>query len=329
MDEGDPAPGFDIDPRVDQVRLGITNRNSNPVADPRNALKLFALRKAIVGSRPDVVLPFMVHTAVPVILALTGTGLKVAACERSHPVLYEIGAIWRSLRKFAYHRATAVVTQTAEAAQHFREWKSLRERVHVIPNVVPQPEDNLRIPPCLERSRTLLSVGRLSPEKRYDLLIRAFAQSELAASGWTLEIAGDGPEETELRKLARSLGLKDAVELPGWTAEPARRFIRAQLYVLTSKFEGFPNALCEAMVHGCAPVSFDCSCGPRDIIRQGVNGILVSNGDMKRLARELRDLAGNDKKRAQFAAKAPEILERFGEESVLRRWDKLFHELTD
>src|SRR5262249_37029270 len=128
---------------------------------------------------------------------------------------------------------------------------------------------------------------------------------------WRLRVVGEGGERLKLEAAARELGVVSKVDLPGRTATPERDLEEAELFVLTSRFEGFPNALLEAMAHGAVPVSFDCPAGPREIIRDGVDGVLVANGDVDALAAGLARLMDDANAREEMRHAARAGLERF------------------
>src|SRR2546423_7411804 len=160
-------------------------------------------------------------------------------------------------------------------------------------------------------------MGRFTQEKGFASLIRAFGVVACKHPEWTLEIWGDGPVREELVEVTRQHGLHDRVILPGYTSSPHERMRNADLFVLSSRTEGFPNVLCEALACGLPVVSFDCPCGPREIVRHGVDGVLVPNGDIDALAVALGEMMGDHQRRSSFASSAPEILERFGTQSVM------------
>jgi glycosyltransferase involved in cell wall biosynthesis len=141
---------------------------------------------------------------------------------------------------------------------------------------------------------------------------------------WGLVILGEGPERAALESCVRALGLERRVLLPGQAGNMHDWYKRASLFVLSSLFEGFPVVLLEAMAAGVPVVSFDCAAGPREIIRHGVDGVLVPVGDETALAKSMRALMNDARLRAEMAGHAIAVRERFSEERVLALWDEAF-----
>jgi glycosyltransferase involved in cell wall biosynthesis len=144
---------------------------------------------------------------------------------------------------------------------------------------------------------------------------------------WQLAILGEGSLRNELAAQIALAGLNGRILLPGRVGNVGDWYAAADLYVMTSRFEGFPNAVAEAMAHGLAAISVDCDTGPRDIIRHEVDGLLVQNGDDTALVSALARLMGDEKLRQRFANRAIEVRERFSMARITALWEALFEEL--
>lgn len=308
---------FALDPSVQRVVIGWRKPSNHPLrAILNNGVRLWRLRHALAASQPNVVISFIDTMNVMAVLASRGLGLPIIVCERVNPEQHQIGSAWKLLRGFAYPRAAALVVQTSAVA----EWGQgllPPECIFVIPNPI-LPEDNhIRNNP----GQRIVAVGRLVRQKGHDLLLRAFAQVAPDFPDWRLRIIGDGPEMAALVALTRELNIADRVEMPGRSGDIPGEMAQAGLFVLSSRFEGFPNALIEAMAASLPVIAADCPSGPREIVRHEVDGLLVPPENVDALAAAMRRLMSDPDERARLAARASEVRERFSMERVLALWD--------
>ena len=276
---------------------------------------LAVLREAIVDSRPDAVISMINATNIRTVAATRGLRLRVFVSERgiARPYTFE------KLRTETYRNATALVALTAGDLAYFVR-RGIR-RGAAIPNpVFPRP-----IPPRDDRNgtRVLASLGRLTWEKGYDLLINAWARVAPVHPEWMLEIWGRGGEKEKLEAYSQHLGVFERILMPGFSDAPDDVLARADLYVQPSRREGFPNALCEAMASGLPVVAFACSPGVRMIVRDGVDGVLVPKEEAGSMSRVLSRLMRDESERARLAVRAPDVVTRFGVEEVMGRWEEL------
>jgi glycosyltransferase involved in cell wall biosynthesis len=197
--------------------------------------------------------------------------------------------------------------------------------IHVIPNPVKAMNGSGYPSSRQDSGHTVVAMGRLGKEKRFDLLLRAFYQCAKRHDDWSLIILGEGEERRSLETLAVELGLQGRTSLPGLVQDPARFLQAADLFVMSSRYEGFPNALLEAMACGLAVISTDCASGPREIIRDGVNGLLVPSNDLEALASSMNRLMANREERQRLGARAAEVTERFSIEKIMNMWNDLLH----
>lgn len=318
--EQDDLPFYPLHPAVVRNGIGVLSPSGNPLqAIARNVGRLRALRSAIVASRPDVVISFLDRMNVLTLLATRGTGIPVIASEHTDPNLAARHKVWDRLRNLTYPRAAQIVVLSDSAKQFFSP--SLQDRIRIVPN--PIVVDVANEPPVRNGHRRIAALGRLGPEKGFDLLISAFSQVSPQFPDWELVIWGEGVLRPELEAQRSDSGVAGRIALPGRTTTPHRELRTADLYVLSSRREGFPMALAEAMACGLPAVAFDLPSGPRSIIREGVDGVLVSNGDVAALADGMSKLMADDALRSRMAARAPEVLERFGVERVMAIWQEI------
>jgi GalNAc-alpha-(1->4)-GalNAc-alpha-(1->3)-diNAcBac-PP-undecaprenol alpha-1,4-N-acetyl-D-galactosaminyltransferase len=320
---------FDLSPRISRVSLCMEQPSTGVVsASWRNIARVRALRSAIRSSRPDAVISFIESMNVLTLLATRLMTTPVVVAERTDPREHKIGVAWSALRRGLYPKAAALVVQTRGVLTWAIE-RVGEEKAHVIPNPVPQTRSVRSNAVAAYPRPFILAVGRLTREKGFDLLLRAFAKSSKLYSEWSLVILGEGSEREALERLTQELGIAARVHLPGRHAEPAAVMAQASLFVLSSRFEGFPNSLLEAMACGLPVVSFDCRSGPGEIIRDGVDGILVPPEDVPALADAMQELMGHPERRDLLARRGVEATRRFGTETVMRMWEDLLTSLWE
>jgi glycosyltransferase involved in cell wall biosynthesis len=325
---------YPLEPSVGRVVLNLAGDSGNLLAALRqNVRRVMALRRTIRHLRPQVALSMMSTPNVLLAFACLGIAdLCAIGSERCYPPHFPLGTIWHALRRRMYGRLAAVVALTQESADWIRTHSAAR-CVPVIPNPAswPLPDNLPRIAPdglCTPARRMLLTVGRLSTEKNFDMLIDVFSRLAPSHPEWDLVILGEGPERQALEARIRDAGSGVRILMPGIAGNVGAWYARADLYVTSSRFEGFPNALAEALAHGLPAVSFDCDTGPRDIIRHGIDGLLVPPDDIDKLQAALNRMMHDQQTRQAFAARAVEARERFSMERIAARWEALFLELS-
>lgn len=289
-----------------------------------NVRRLRVLRAAIRESNPDVVVSFVTCSNVLSIIASVGLHVPVIVSERSDPLHFETGLVWRSLRTITYPKAAAVVCLTGHSEASCRRFAA--GKALIIPNPVAFREQSTRIRTSGE-SKQIFAMGRLDPVKGFDLLLEAFHSIASRHPHWSLTILGEGPEREHLEGLIADSGLTGRVSLPGWVADPFPLLAGADLFVLSSRVEGFPNALCEAMACGIPAVAFDCRSGPADIVRHEVDGLLVPPEDVHALAASMDRVMKDPIERTRLGHRASEVVQRFGFNDILQRWNDLFHKV--
>jgi glycosyltransferase involved in cell wall biosynthesis len=223
-------------------------------------------------------------------------------------------------------RFDAIVVLTGDDARDYRdELNGSATRVEQIPNALPELGGGTS---ALEE-KAVVAAGRLTGQKGFDLLIRAFAQVVPERPDWELRIYGDGSQRAELERLIAELGLNGSVRLMGATSDIGEELARASVFALSSRFEGFGMVLVEAMSKGVPVVSFDCPRGPSEIVDDGVDGVLVPNGDVDALASALVELTGDEQRRRSLGAAGLEKSRRYEIGAIGARWDALLAELEE
>ena len=320
-------PYFPLDPEVSPAPLGVA-RPSRTFRESivTNLACVRALRRSFRQSRPDVIVSFLTRINVLVLLAALGRAVPVIVSERNHPALEPLHRAWQWLRKRLYPHADAVVVPTRRIAEWFPQ--RLQPRIVVIPNAVaPHGRSGPRETGRVDRG-TVLGVGRLVREKGFDLLVRAFAAATRRHEGWNLVIAGEGAERAALAELAESCGVAGRVHLAGRQADIRRVYTEADIFVLPSRREGFPNVLLEAMAAGLPAVAADCPTGPREIIRGERDGLLVATENADALARALVRLIDDIDLRKRLGTEAVRVTDRYGAAEIRERWTALVSQVS-
>ena len=275
------------------------------------------LRKIVKVEKPDIVLAMPEKVNVWTILSLIGTGIPVVVSERNSPWIHPINKVKRFLRKILYPFAKGYIFQTKQAASFFSN--KIQNKGIVLPN----PLDLKRIPEKWvgERNKQIVGVGRLDEQKNFSLLIKAFAKFYETHPDYQLIIYGDGYLRDELIKLASNCLPNEAFSFPGKDNNVLEKMKSSSMFVLSSDYEGMPNVLIEAMAMGMPVISTDCSVGgPAELIKDGVNGLLVPVGNEMAMYEAITFIADNKEIASQLGGSALEIRKFLDAEIVAKKW---------
>lgn len=228
-----------------------------------------------------------------------------------------IGKAEAFIYKDCKHDYNAFVVLTEEDKASWVEYTN----VYAIPNARSFSVD---CPATLDAKR-VLAVGRYLPIKGFERLIYAWQRVNQLFPDWTLSIVGEGPQRKCLQEIINNLGLTGSVTLEGVSHDVKREYLSSSIFVMASYNEGFSMTILEAEAAGVPVVSFNCPCGPKDIIRDGQDGFLIENGDVDGLAEGIIRLIQDDALRKEMGRKAYVNSKRFSETSVMTQWEELFH----
>lgn len=228
---------------------------------------------------------------------------------------------WRGVLEYKrLKKIDAFVVLTHEDAGYWGKLPNL----HIIPNAItfiPSTKAKLDDTKCI-------SIGRLEFQKGYDQLSQIWKYVYDKHPDWELEIWGTGKDEKKLQKEFSHIGLSENIHLKGSTNEIEKILCSSSIYVMTSRFEGFPMVLLEAMSCGLPIVAFRCPCGPQDIITDQEDGFLISPGNYQEMAEKINFLIEHEEKRKRMGENALKNIQRFSQEAVMQKWINLFQELT-
>ncbi|WP_017523924.1 glycosyltransferase family 4 protein [Pusillimonas noertemannii] len=319
---------YEVDARVKRIVMGTAGESGGALAGAlANLQRVWRLRRLIRREKPSLVLGMMTTSSVLAVMAARGLPCRVIATEHTHPPAQTMAPMWQRLRRWAYPKAARVVALTSGTAAWIEQHVP-GSRLTVIPNAVrwPMPvEEPVVEPPARYGRRRLLAVGRLHESKGFDLLIEAFAQLAGYFPNWDLVILGEGDCREPLQAQIEGAGLEQRISMPGRVGNVGQWYVESDLYVLSSRVEGLSNTLLESMASGLAPVAFDCETGPREIVRHGIDGVLVNPPeDVEALAAHLSDMMSNEEKRRSCARRAVDVLDRFSTARVMALWEEVF-----
>lgn len=274
-------------------------------------LMVLYLRKMMKRLKPEVVLAFGEWTNPYVVIATIFTRIPLFLSDRMSPTL-SLGILQNLIKTFTYPFAKGVIAQT-NYAKEIIVARTKNKNVVVIPN----PVNVIEQIDC-QRKNQIVTVGRLTKEKGHHVLIDAF--SKISNKEWLLLIVGDGAERNRLEMQVRQLGLSDRVTFVGHQKNLSVYLSESKLFVLPSLSEGFPNALIEAMSVPLPCISSDCIAGPRDIIVNGKNGILVEANNSDALANSIERLVNDEFLRENLTRNAYEIRQKLNMNNIAQRY---------
>ncbi len=267
--------------------------------------------------KPDVVISFYNDLCALSALAITGLHIPLIYSERNDPNKTNQRKSDQLYRKIVEHRADKIVFQTKGAQKCYS--KSVQDKSVVILN--PLDTAGYPIHDFSHEKKEIVTVGRLEPQKNQKLLMDAFSLIADEFADYSLVVYGEGSLREELEAYIKEKRLQDRVFLPGAKSNIQDYIKDAELFVLSSDYEGIPNALIEAMAIGLPCVSTDCSPGgARELIQNGTNGVIVPCGDFNELEKQMRRLIIDRELAKEIGCKALDIRTRTGKSIIADAW---------
>jgi GalNAc-alpha-(1->4)-GalNAc-alpha-(1->3)-diNAcBac-PP-undecaprenol alpha-1,4-N-acetyl-D-galactosaminyltransferase len=322
LEKAGTEPFYPLDPEVALVQLSALSTRNTLDRLWSIPVRVFSIRAFLKRIRPDVVVSFMDTMNIAAIAASQGLDIPVIVSERVDPIRnrHRLGRLKSALRTLSYHLADTVVVQTESIRAGFRP--SLQRQMLVIPNAItPAPCKAMPGSPGPDGRFRLVGVGRLDAQKGFDRALAAFAELAHRFPDWDLWIWGEGTERVQLEKMIQSLGLSDRVRLPGVTRAIAAELCCSHVLVISSRYEGFPNALGEAMAAGLPAVGFAGVSGVEELIEDRRSGLVIPEGKgTAGLVHALAVLMGDADERARMGRQAIERSRMWPPERIWRLW---------
>ena len=280
--------------------------------------EIFWLRKYLKKQNPDVVIPFTEGVYCFTILSLLGTGIPIIASERLDPAA--MSSTRKVLKRLLLPFADWLVVQTQSIKEYFP--KSIQKKTSIIYNPVNDESLSPTLPSREGRLNRIISVGRLYPQKNQAMMIRAFAKVADEFPDWQLVIYGEGPLRAELEFLVSSFKLQERVLLPGRTEHVVEELRKSKIFCMSSDYEGMSNAMIEAICVGLPIVTTDVS-GVKELVKDGVNGLIVPCGDLGELSLAISKLMKNGQLIENCSINSYAIKEQFKIDSITNLWINL------
>ena len=307
---------FNINPQIPTQKI-IVSGNNKIIKVIRRASKI---RKLIKETNPDLIISFMVDLSMQVLLANCLTSNKIIVSE--HITIQTTRQPHRLITRHILYRLASKIVFISKSDYNYAKW--IKRKTYIY---------NPLCYPITQTSYKEKSIVAIGPQKRwrskgFDMLISAWSKIAPSHSDWKLQFIGE-TNDNYIRDLVKSYSLEKRVEFLGWTDEIDKVLQTKSIYVLSSRREGFPCSLIEAMSQSCACLAFDCQTGPNEIITDGKNGLLALNGNIDNLANKLEMLINDEQLRHRLADSAIEEVKRFDKNVFFAQWDKLIEGITE
>ena len=305
---------YELDGRIDRHILEAEESRSNALV--KNLTRIKALKKIIRKNDPDVSIAFMRENNFRLMFASKGLRTKTVVSVRNDPAKEYPSKFSKMLAEYLYKKADGIVFQTEDAKKAFSS--RVQEKSCIIFNQVDEKffDDN----PA--RGDYIAACGRLSKQKNYPMMLRGFAASVKTHPDEHLKIYGEGNLKEEMEGLARELGIQENVEFMGFSTDMKSVYKNAKLLVMTSDYEGMPNAVLEALASSVPVISTDCPCGgPKMIIEEGKNGYLVRTRDSEDFTAKLNAFLDlSDEQNRDMRNNAFQTGQKFSPPVILKDW---------
>lgn len=320
---------YRLNENINRVGLDLSKRHSGVLKIYSLIIRLVAIRAILRKSNITAAIGYMHQESIMLTLASLGLKIRVIATERSYPPKDHIDIQWNILRRYVYRYSHVVVAQTNETAKWLKE-NTKAKKIEVIPNssLYPLPKSHPIECPSqyLDKDKKIiLAVGSDIYVKGFDRLINVFSKIEKKIKTWELVIVGirGNNNINEIHNHLKIYNCENRVRIIPSCGNIVDWYKRSEIFILSSRYEGMPNVLIEAMSYGCACISFDCETGPNDLIKNNKNGLLVVNNDLRELENSILKLCYDELLRKRLSTEAVKIRKSHSPNKINKMWINL------
>ena len=312
----DQKSSYNINPKISIHKILVNSK----IKTIRFVRRIIEIKKIIKSHAPDIIISFLTHTNSYVLIANLFQKSTTIVMEQTTIQCW--ASIWHIFtRRVLYRFATKVVLVSNDDCS-YAKWLKNKTCIHNPLSFSINKEP-------INKEPVIVAIGAQSrwQVKGFDMLIQAWAKIAQTHPNWKLQFIG-ADDNNHIKNVAISLGIENRIVFSGRTNDTANILRDKSIYVLSSRREGFPCSLLEAMSQGCACVAFDCKTGPNEIITDGQNGLLVRNGDTDDLAQKLQLLIENESLRNELSDNAKDRVKDFDKITFFAKWDNLINEVA-
>ena len=311
---------------VDSKEYGLDSKVTRLVLSSKGVVdQIKEIRQILKKIQPYCTITMFAPMYIYTYFAQLGLNIPQIVSERNDPRRFAGRIVTKKLYQYLLKKANGIVFQTREAEEFY--YKNGISKATIIYNPIitaKLPDVNLE-----NRKKRVINIGRLHPQKNQKMLISAFKRIHHKYPEYTLDIFGAGELEEELNDFISENNASEYVHLKGTTSKVAEELNSSEMFVLSSDFEGMPNTLIEAMCMGVPSISTDCPCGgPRELIKDGVNGLLTPVGDANKLAEKMDAILGNYELRENLSNNAVKLRRKLDVDKICDEWIEFIKYIT-
>lgn len=285
----------------------------------KNIVRVGKIKKILKEEQPDIIISFLPMPSFKILFANRKTKIPIIISDRNNPEKEYEQIVYKILMKWLYPKANGFVFQTKEQKEFFSE--KIQKKSKIICN--PIKEEFLEESESKAKDNVVISVGRLIEQKNHKMLINAFSKVTKKHPEYKLKIFGQGELKEQLQNQINELNIQDKIFLCGVSDNIKEQLEKSKIFAFPSNYEGMPNALIEAMAVGLPVIATNCPCGgPREVIQENINGILIPvNGELS-MEKAINDLIENEDFAKQLGNNAKKIKNRLSPEIIVKQWEE-------